>query len=109
MEVQFLGEGELGGKFNDMVSNSIEVCLASAFLNFPGLSVLETYLKKHNFVKVQILLDENFHPNIEARRNLLFRLLGRPNTEVKIYCDNQKLFRSKIYFFKERDRVHVVF
>lgn len=101
MDITFLGEGEIPEVIEELVSDSLEVSIASAFLNFKGFSILEKYLKKYDQIKsVQILLDENFHPDEQVKKKLLERILNLPNAEVRIFCDEKKLFHSKIYCFK---------
>jgi superfamily II DNA or RNA helicase/HKD family nuclease len=109
MEVKFLGEGELPALVEEIVSDSIEVSIASAFLNFTGLSILEKYLKKYNRIKsIQILLDKDFHPDEQVKKTLLSRISGLPNTEVRVFCDDNKLFHAKIYCFRGAEKIEVV-
>lgn len=109
MEVKFLEPDQLLSLFDEVVSDSLEICIASAFLNFAGLSILEKYLKKHSYVKsIKILLDEDFHPDLEIKKELLHKLSGLPNTEVRLFSDKEKLFHAKIYFFKGVDKIEVV-
>ena len=109
MEIKFLEKEQLLSLFEDVVSDSIEICIASAFLNFTGLPILEKYLKKHSHTKsIRILLDEEFHPDLETKKALLHKLSELPNTEVRLFSDKEKLFHAKIYFFKGVDKIEVV-
>ncbi len=109
MKVDFLGEGELPAALEEIMHDSIEISIASAFLNYAGFSMLEKYLKKYkDFKSVQILLDRNFHPDEKVKRELLSRLSRLPNTEVRIFSDENKLFHAKIYFFKGTDKIKAV-
>ena len=109
MDITFLGEGEIPGVIEELVSDSLEISIASAFLNFKGFSILEKYLKKYDQIKsVQILLDEDFHPDEQAKKKLLERILNLPNAEVRIFCDEKKFFHSKIYCFKGHKKIEVI-
>ena len=71
MDISFLGEGELPEILDQMISDSIEVSIASAFLNFKGVSLLEKYLKKYNNIKkIQLLLDEDFHQDDSIKKKV---------------------------------------
>src|SRR3989304_7374616 len=109
MRIEFLGEGELLSKMEELVADSIEISIASAFLSFNGLSILEKYLKKHDQIKsIQILLDENFHPDIDTKINLWNEMMAFPNTEIRLFCDDEKLFHAKKYFFNETNKFNVI-
>ena len=49
MEVRLLGEGELPTLMEELVTDSIEISIASAFMNFRGLSLLNTDFRANNF------------------------------------------------------------
>jgi len=109
MKVRILGEKELPSVLEDLVSDSIEISIASAFLNFAGIALLEKYLNKYSHIKsIQILLDQNFHPDEQEKKSILKKLISLPNTEVRLFCDDKKLFHSKIYLFKSKDDIQVV-
>jgi superfamily II DNA or RNA helicase/HKD family nuclease len=109
MDITFLGEGEISEVIEELVSDSLEISIASAFMNFKGFSILEKYLKKYDQItSIQILLDENFHPDEQVKKKLLERMLKLPNAEVRIFCDENKLFHSKIYCFKGHKKIEVI-
>ena len=109
MDISFLGEGELPEILDQMISDSIEISIASAFLNFRGVSLLKKYLKKYGHIKkIQLLLDEDFHPEDSVKKKLVIELSKLPNTKVRIFCDRNKLFHAKIYCFKGAEKVKVV-
>ena len=109
MDVKFFGEGELPEFIEEIVSDSIEISIASAFLNFQGLSLLKKYLDKYKSIKsLQVLLDEDFHPDNQIKKRLVSELSDLPNTQVRLFCDEKKLFHAKIYCFKGADKVKVV-
>jgi len=109
MDISFLGEGELPEILDQMISDSIEISIASAFLNFKGVSLLKKYLKKYGKIKkIQMLLDEDFHQDDAVKKKLLSELSRLPNTEVRIFCDKKRLFHAKIYCFRGAEKVKVV-
>ena len=109
MDFSFLGEGELPEKLDQMISDAIEISIASAFLNYKGVSLLKKFLKKYeNIKKIQILLDQDFHQDDTVKKNLVSELSGLPNTEVRIFCDKKRLFHAKIYCFRGAEKVKVV-
>ncbi|MBU1208301.1 MAG: phospholipase D family protein [Proteobacteria bacterium] len=108
-KIQILGNGELPSIFEDLVSDSIEISIASAFLNFAGLNILKKYLEKYNQVKsVRILLDENFHHEESTKKDLLIKLCALPNTEVRVFSDSNRNFHAKIYIFGGEESVDVI-
>lgn len=109
MDVRWIGEGELPSLIGELVKDSIEISIASAFMNFRGLSLLKKYLAKHESIKsLQILLDEDFHPDQQVKTDLLSQLVELPNAEVRVFCDEKKLFHAKIYCFRGDDKTKVV-
>ena len=109
MEIKFLDKGDLPEILDEIIADSIEISIASAFLNFTGLSLLKKYLQKYKKIKsIHILLDEDFHPDQEVKMNLLAELIEIPNTEVRLFCDDRGIFHAKIYCFKGNEKVAVI-
>lgn len=109
MDVQFLSQGELASKMEELVSDSVEIAIASAFMNFQGLSLLKGFLTKYaNVRSLRVLLDQNFHSDDSTRKRILLQLADLPNTDVRIFCDKKKLFHAKMYCFKGKETVNVV-
>ena len=109
MDFSFLGVGEIPEVIERIVSDSLEISIASAFLNLKGFSILEKYLKKYDQItSLKILLDENFHSDENSKKTLLKRILRLPHSEVRIFCDEDQFFHSKVYCFKGREKVEVI-
>lgn len=107
--VQFLGTKELTSILDDLISDSVEICIASAFLNFAGLAMLEKYFKKYDQLKsIRILLDKDFHPDGDTKKSLLLGLTTLPNTEVRLFCDQKKLFHAKMFLLKGKGKIEVI-
>ncbi|MEA3417243.1 MAG: phospholipase D family protein [Thermodesulfobacteriota bacterium] len=109
MDISFLGKGELSEILDQMISDSIKISIASAFLNFKGVSLLKKYLNKYgNIKKIQLLLDEDFHQDDAVKKKLISELSQLPNTEVRIFSDRKRLFHAKIYCFRGAEKVKAV-
>lgn len=109
MKVDFLREGELPAAVEEIMRDSVQISIASAFFSHAGLTLLEKYLQKYKeFKSIQILLDKNFHPEEKIRNELLLRLSRLPNTEVRLFSDVNKVFHAKIYFFRGTDKIRAV-
>ena len=108
-KVRFLDGAELQSALDDIIADSLEICIASAFLNFAGVAMLEKYLKKHKQVQsIRILLDENFHSDSDVKKTLLSKLSALPNTQVRLFCDDKKVFHAKMFLLKGKDKIDVI-
>lgn len=57
MGIKIIGSGDLPPLIDELISDSLEISIASAFFSPAGFSMLEKYLKKYNHLKeVQIKL-----------------------------------------------------
>jgi len=109
MEIKIIGEGDLPPLIDELTSDSLEISIASAFFSPTGFNMIEKYLKKYNHLKeVQIMLDEDFHPEATVRKELIHKLMALPNTEIRLFCDRDKLFHSKIYIFTGDDKIQAI-
>jgi superfamily II DNA or RNA helicase/HKD family nuclease len=109
MDVKFFGKGEMPKIIEEIITDSLEISIASAFMNFTGLSILEKFLTKYQQIKkIDILLDEDFHPDENFKKALLSKLSNFPNTDIRIFCDEKKFFHSKIYCFKGDEKIKVI-
>lgn len=109
MGIKIIGSCDLPPLIDELISDSLEISIASAFFSPAGFSMLEKYLKKYNHLKeVQIMLDEDFHPEATVRKELIHKLMALPSTEIRLFCDRDKLFHSKIYIFTGDDKIQAI-
>ena len=109
--VEFVSNEQFREKFNQLLKDSIEVAIGSAFINIEGLQLLTEYLKKVGEItnkKIRILLSEKFHEKKEIRKKILDELIKIPNVGVKIYLKENIRFHAKIFIFSTEDEVNIL-
>ena len=109
--VDFVSNKDFESKFNDLLRDSIEIAIGSAYMNIEGIHLLTNYLEKvgKNFnKKIRILLSEKFHEKKAIRLLIIEKLVKIPNVEVKVYSKDDKRFHAKIFIFSTGDTVNII-
>ncbi len=108
---EFVSNKDFEEKFNQLLKDSIEVAIGSAFINIEGLNLLTDYLEKvGNLVKkkIRFLLSDKFNEKKEMRKKILEKLKSIPNVEIKIYSKEEYRFHAKIFIFSSKEIVNIL-
>lgn len=108
---EFISNKDFERKFNQLLKDSIEVAIGSAFINIEGLNMLTEYLEKVGKLvkkKIRFLLSDKFHEKKDMRKKILDKLKSIPNVEVKIYSKEEYRFHAKIFIFSSEEIVNIL-